>query len=63
MNKKQRSVLEAFFRVQFYTNKTTRKQLASQTGLSEKIILRWFRHRRRVRRQKEGDQHYLIVRI
>ena len=63
INKHQRSVLEASFRVQFFPNKTTLEQLALQTGLNEIKVSNWFAYRRLKTRQGKGDEHYFIVRM
>ena len=38
----QKSVLEASFKVRFFLNKTTRKELALQTGLTKEQVSQWF---------------------
>ena len=46
LNPNQKSLLEKSFKVQFFPNKTTLKELVTQTGLSEKYVSLWFGHRR-----------------
>ena len=46
LNEHQRLVLEKSFIAQFYPNKTTTKELASQTGLSETKVRKWYEHTR-----------------
>ena len=56
LNTYQKSVLEAAFAENYYLNRTKLKQLAEQTDLAERKILRWFaRQRTNLRHgRKEG---------
>ena len=52
-NQHQRSVLQAFFKVQLVPNKTNLKDLAFQTGLTERQVNKWFIHgRHKAKREK-----------
>ena len=62
-NKHQRSLLEASFRVQFFPNKTMLKELALQSGLEEKSVLRWFKSKRHKLRGIKGDERRLCLSV
>ena len=62
LNKHQRSVLEAIFKVQISPNKTTLKELAIQIGLSERQIYQWFVQARRTyeKRQEKCESNLVL---
>ena len=41
-NEQQKSLLETTFRVNYFPDKSTCKELALQTGLTERQVLQWF---------------------
>ena len=45
-NKRQLAILKNFFTVHHYANKTTRKELALQTGLHERQVINWLKRER-----------------
>ena len=45
-NQQQKTLLKATFIVQFSPNKSTYKELALQTGLTERQVSQWFSHAR-----------------
>ena len=63
LNKNHSSILEAFFKVHLFPNKTALKELALQTGLNEKRVSRWFACKRFKTRLVKGYKHYLIERM
>ena len=52
----QKSVLESFFTIDCYPNRTTIKELAQQTMLNEKTIRNWFTRKRGMLRLREWQE-------
>ena len=55
LNQYQKSVLETAFAIYPYANKTTLKELALQTGISEKQVNVWFKNKRSLTKLRKSE--------
>ena len=63
LNEHQLSILENFFAVHRYPNRTTFKELALQTGLPKVQVSDWFQSKRRDERVRKGGEVYIYLYI